>query len=280
MKEKLILGIKGFLLGVANIIPGVSGGTIAIVMGIYEKLISIINNFFKNIKDNILYLLPIGIGIVASVLLLGKVISYSLDNFALITILFFIGLIIGGLPILYKEIKGKESVGNGIVLLVSYVVIFFLAFGLKEGKAVSFESMNIINYLILFVVGIIAAATMVIPGVSGSMVLMIMGYYKPIIDVISDLTNFSNLGHNMAVLIPFGIGVVLGIWLVAKLINFLFAKFKTKTFFGIIGFVLASVFIIIGKTPNLIFNPINIIIGIVLFVFGGFVSYKLSKLEK
>ena len=103
MKEYILLTIKGFFIGLANIIPGVSGGTIAITLGVYEKLIGCISHIFKNLKENIKFLLPIIIGAGISILLLSKVISYSLENYVLPTILFFIGAILGGIPMLAKK---------------------------------------------------------------------------------------------------------------------------------------------------------------------------------
>ena len=277
----VFLVIKGFFLGLANIIPGVSGGTIAIVMGIYEKLLSVINNFFKDIKKNIMFLLPIGIGAIISIILLGKVISYSLDNYALITILFFVGLILGGIPILYKEVKGKEKVSNGLFLIVSYIIVITLSFGFtSNNQGVNFLNMNFWDYIMIFLVGVVAAATMIIPGISGSMILLLLGYYEPIVEVISNLTNFNDFWYNMSILIPLGLGVVLGIWLVAKIITWLFEKFKTKTYFAIIGFVLASVVVMFGKNTNLSFDIINIVGGILLFSIGLIGSYKLSVYEK
>ena len=277
----MFLVIKGFFLGLANIIPGVSGGTIAIVMGIYEKLLNVINNFFKDIKKNIMFLVPIGVGAVIAIISLGKVISYSLDNYALITILFFVGLILGGIPILYKEVKGKEKVSNGIFLFISYILVIILSFGFtSNNQGVSFINMNVMDYIKIFLVGVVAAATMIIPGISGSMVLLLLGYYEPIVEVVSNLTDFSDLWYNMSILIPLGLGVILGVWLVAKLITWLFEKFKTKTYFAIIGFVLASVVVMFGKNSNLNFDIVNIIGGIALFIIGLIISYKLSMYEK
>ena len=109
MKKNISLFIKGFIMGIANIIPGVSGGTLAITLGIYEDLIGVLSNFLKNIKKNIKFLLPIGIGMIASILSLSKVINYCLEHFEIQTILFFIGLILGGLPLILKKAKENET---------------------------------------------------------------------------------------------------------------------------------------------------------------------------
>ena len=277
MKEKLTLVIKGFLIGVANIIPGVSGGTLAITLGIYEKLIGTISHFFKNLKENIKFIIPIGIGAVLSILLLSSVISFCLDKYTLATILFFIGLILGGIPLLNKKIKGHyKNVSNIIIFLLSLVFVISLSI-LKGGNVVSFENMNIINYIMLFLVGVVAAATMIIPGVSGSFVLMLLGYYQPIIDTISSLAKFQNIWGSMLILIPFGIGVLVGIVVISKLLEFLFKKYEVKTYFGVMGFIMASIITIFAGAEGLVFSVPQLLIGLILLGIGFVAAYKLGE---
>lgn len=277
MKEKLTLAIKGFLIGVANIIPGVSGGTLAITLGIYEKLIGAISHFFKNLKENIKFIIPIGIGAVLSILLLSRVISFCLDKYTLATILFFIGLILGGIPLLNKKIKGHyKNVSNIIIFLLSFGFVVALSI-LKGENVVSFENMQVINYIMLFLVGVVAAATMIIPGVSGSFVLMLLGYYKPIVDTIGDLTKFNNIWQDMMILVPFGIGVLVGIVAISKLLEFLFKKYEVKTYFGVMGFIMASIITIFTGAEGLVFSVPQLLIGLILLGIGFAAAYKLGE---
>lgn len=277
MKEKLTLVIKGFLIGVANIIPGVSGGTLAITLGIYEKLIGAISHFFKNLKENIKFIIPIGIGAVLSILLLSRVISFCLDKYTLATILFFIGLILGGIPLLNKKIKGHyKNVSNIIIFLLSFGFVIVLSV-LKGENVVSFANMNIINYIMLFLVGVVAAATMIIPGVSGSFVLMLLGYYKPIVDTIGALTKFNNIWQNIMILVPFGIGVLVGIVAISKLLEFLFKKYEVKTYFGVMGFITASIITIFTGAEGLVFSIPQLLIGLMLLGIGFTAAYKLGE---
>ncbi len=277
MKEKLTLVIKGFLIGVANIIPGVSGGTLAITLGIYEKLIGAISHFFKNLKENIKFIIPIGIGAVLSILLLSRVISFCLDKYTLATILFFIGLILGGIPLLNKKIKGHyKNVSNIIIFLLSFGFVIALSV-LKGENVVSFANMNIINYIMLFLVGVVAAATMIIPGVSGSFVLMLLGYYKPIVDTIGALTKFNNIWQNIMILVPFGIGVLVGIVAISKLLEFLFKKYEVKTYFGVMGFIMASIITIFTGAEGLVFSVPQLLIGLMLLGIGFTAAYKLGE---
>ncbi len=273
----LILMIKGFFIGVANIIPGVSGGTLAITLGIYEQLINAISHFFSDLKNNIKLLLPLGIGAVISIALLAKVLSFCLDNYSWATILFFLGLILGGLPMLWKKVKDdKKKVSNWIIFIIIFAFVASLAF-IKTGDTnISLAGLDLLGYIKLFGVGVLAAATMVIPGISGSFVLMLIGYYKPIIDKISSFFEFNNFIGDAFTLGVFGIGVLIGIVLVAKLLEFLFEKYKGQTYFAVLGFVLSSVVGIIMPILGNKTSVMEIIIGIVLFIIGGTIAYKLG----
>ena len=277
MKEKISLIIKGFILGVANVIPGVSGGTLAITMGIYEELIEVISHFFKNIKKNLKFIIPLGIGAVLSVLIMSKLITLSLDKFPFATTLFFIGLIVGGVPLIAKTVKNEKlNIVNILVFLLTFGLVMVMTFCQTGTNNIDITNINPIMMLILFLVGLIAAATMVIPGVSGSFVLMLLGFYKPVMGTISKLTDFSLLGHNLMVLIPFGIGVLVGIVLVAKLIEFLLAKFRIATYYGILGFVISSIIGLFVSVIGVDKTVIEIIVGIILFLVGTLIGYKLG----
>jgi len=275
MKDKIILVIKGFFMGISNIIPGVSGGTLAITMGIYEELISIISHILTKLKKNIGFLLPILIGAGLAIILGSRIIGYSLDNFPLPTIMFFTGLILGGLPMLYKKIKKDIKVSNIIIFIATFALVIGIAF-LKTGGEVTLLNMGIFDYVKLFIVGMIASATMIIPGISGSFMLMVMGYYGPIIDTINSFTFFNNITNDVLILMPFGIGILVGIVLIAKLLEFLFKKFEVPTYFGIIGFVIASIFGIFTSAEGLIFDIIPFIIGLILMAIGFVIAYKLG----
>ena len=284
--KNIILILKGFFMGIANVIPGVSGGTIAIILGIYEDFISSISNLFKNFKKNFLFLLPIGIGMGLSIVTTSKIVGYSYDHFPLPTLLFFVGLVFGGIPMLLKNVKGNKDskkVSNYVIAFLTFSLVIFMAsykfiFGING--QVSLASLDITGYLLLFVVGIVAAATMVIPGISGSLVLMIIGYYYPIINTINGVLK-GNVLHNLVVLGVFAIGIVIGILSIAKLLEFLFKKYKTKTYYGVIGFVIASIIAIpLSACIELNDLPVTIIqsvIGLILLAVGTIISYKLGE---
>ena len=275
--EYILLILKGMIIGVANIIPGVSGGTLMITLGLYEEVINTISHFFKNFKKNLKFIIPLGIGMVLSILLLSKVISWCLEKHPFPTTIFFIGLILGGLPLLWNKAKAaKYKWSNWLVFIITFGIVLTFAF-LKSGDfVVDLNSLTPVGHIVLFIVGIISAATMVIPGISGSFVLMLLGYYEPIVNTIKDLTKFDLLGHNLAILIPFGLGIVVGIVLVAKLIEYLLKRYPIKTYYGVLGFVLASLVAIIKPLVGISPTVLEIVIAILLLAVGGFIAYKLG----
>ena len=278
--KSIILIIKGFFIGLANVIPGVSGGTIALILGIYEKLINTISHFTKKIKENILFILPIGIGMVLSILLSSGVIDYSYKNYPLATTLFFIGLVLGGVPFSYKKIKNKNNISNWLIFLITFILVITMS--LLNGNStneVTLINLDLFDYLKLFLVGIVASGTMIIPGISGSLVLMLLGYYYPIINLVKELTHFDNLGNNLLIALIFGIGLIIGIIGFAKLIEFLFKKYENKTNYGVLGFICASIVAIPLSTflkINYTFLPLELVIGILLVIIGFIISSKLG----
>lgn len=285
--KNIILVIKGFVMGIANIIPGVSGGTLALTLGIYEKFINAISHFFKNFKENLKFLIPIFIGIILSILTMSNVISYSFNHYALGTTLLFMGLVLGGIPMLLGKVKDTKEVKSFfsyIIFIITFAFVMILAFSEEIfGAGLSSVTLNISmsGLLMMFIVGVIAASTMIIPGVSGSLVLMLLGYYTPIIEAIKEFTHFNNFTVNLFNLGFFGVGVLVGIVLVAKLIEWLFKKYETKTYFGVLGFIIASIIAIpvsvIHEYGFFTFDILSIIIGIVLFILGSFIGFKLGE---
>jgi putative membrane protein len=284
VKEFIANILRGMVIGVSNVIPGVSGGTMMVSMGIYDKLILVLTHFIKRMKEAITLLVPIVIGMLLSIAIFAKIFSEILfPKFPLQTNLFFIGLIIGGLPVIYKRVKGNTV---RLPQIVAFIVLFVVVVGfalIGEGNGSSVDvTFSLSTILKMFGAGVIAAATMVIPGVSGSMVMMILGYYNTIIDTINAFVNalkafdIGAMLNTFIVLIPFGIGVVVGIVAVAKLIEFLLEKYPLITYWAIIGLIAASPFAILIMMDVATVGVVEIISGLVLLVVGFFISMKLG----
>lgn len=239
--------LKGMVIGIANIIPGVSGGTMMVSMGIYDKLIHCITHLFSEFKESVKFLFPIAVGMGIAIIASAFGLEWLFESFPVQANLLFIGLILGSLPIMWKNVKASRIKAGHLIAALAFfaLVVGMAAFGGTEGAAASL-TFSVVNVLKLFVVGVITSATMVIPGVSGSMVLMLMGFYQPILSTITDfigaLTSFDMDGilAGVGILFPFGIGVVAGIFAVAKVVEIIFEKFPLYAYWAIIGLVVAS----------------------------------------
>lgn len=286
--------IKGIFIGIANIIPGVSGGTLALSMGIYDKLIGAVSHFFKDWKQSILTLFPIAIGCGVGIVGFTYAIEYLLSEHTFVTCMAFIGLILGGLPVLVRQLKEKLREGSGSIgisgslcFLLLFAFAVFLPMIGSDTEAMQTLKASPFLIIMMFFIGIIASATMVVPGVSGSMVLMILGYYYGIIDSIKTFLealkafDIPVLFDRCLILAPFGIGVLLGIFLIAKLITFLFEKYGVQTYCAILGLVLSSPFAIFYNTGLFAqlgsLNLMLIASGILFAVVGGVISYFLGE---
>lgn len=282
MKQILI----GIVIGIANIIPGVSGGTMAVSMGIYDKLIHSVTHITKEFKKSVLYVLPIIVGAALAIVGLSFAIEYFFENFPVQTNFLFIGLMLGGLPVVIQRLKGtgkKVSTGNIIALIAFFIlVVGFAALGDGGGESAD-VTFNLVNVVKLFGVGIVASATMIIPGVSGSMMLMLMGYYHVILETITlfikSVLAFDMQGilTAMGVLVPAGIGILLGIVVIAKMIEIVFAKLPNYAFSAIIGLIIASPVAIIMMSDLTRYTWPAILVGLVTFVIGYFIATKLGE---
>lgn len=278
---KMIL--QGMAVGVANIIPGVSGGTMMVAMGLYDKLIHAITHLKSEFKKSMQLLIPIFAGVGLAIVLLSRVFEFLFANYPIPTNFAFCGLIAGSLPFIFKKVEGtKITVDKVIPFLVFFAVVIGMAvMGEASGEAAD-VSFTLVNVIKLLCVGIIAAATMVVPGVSGSMMLMLLGYYDTIIATINDFIdallafNMAELFRTVGILAPFGIGVVIGIFLIAKIIEIIFAKAETHAYFAIIGLIIASPIAILLQTDWAGFSIPTLVISIVTFIAGWFVAGKLG----
>lgn len=276
--------LRGVMIGIANIIPGVSGGTMMVSMGIYDKIIGAINQLFRKLKESVKTLLPYFIGMAVGIVGLSFCIEYFFEKYPLQTALLFIGLIFGGLPVILKKLKGKKINIVGIILFLIFfaLVVLLQIFGGDHGVERVLE-VNAGQLIIMVFIGVITSATMVIPGVSGSMILMALGYYKPILSEINAFIraltamDIKGLLHGFGILFPFGIGVILGIIGIAKLIEYLLKKYEGYTYCAILGLVFASpVAVLLGIGISGV-SAAAVIVSVVTFAAGFIAALFLSK---
>ena len=276
--------LRGMLIGVANVIPGVSGGTMAVSMGIYDKIINAITNLKKEFKKSFVTLLPYGIGIIIGVIGLAFLIEMLFEKYQLPTVACFLGLILGGLPVIVKKVENEKFKFTHLVSFVLFVsVIVFLTLFSTADVTSHDIPFGMASIILMMFLGFISAGTMVIPGVSGSMILMMLGYYEMIIQTINQFIkavtnmNLVVIIETCKILIPFGIGVLIGIVIIAKIINKLLRKYPNATHWGIIGLIVASPFAILYSVNMVGISPTTWIISAITFAFGFLVAMKLSK---
>ncbi len=277
--------VRGLFIGIANIIPGVSGGTMAVSMGVYDKIISAVTNLKKDFKNSVKTLLPYAIGAVVGIICFSYLLKFLLAEYEFPTLALFIGLILGGLPPIIKKVENEKfkitHFISFIVLLLTIIIPAIYAGSLGVGPM---TEISLLSTIILLVLGIVAAGAMVIPGVSGSMILMMVGYYEYINNSINGFVtallhlDLTSMMTSVWILLPFGIGVLIGIFLMAKIIEFLLKKYPNATMWGIIGLIVASPFAIIVGTSIANMTSVTILISLVTFAIGFLVADKLSKM--
>ena len=247
---------KGVAIGSGAILPGISSGVLCVIFGIYEKLLDSILNFFKDIKKNFVFLFPIILGIVCGIILFGNILNYLFYSYPIQIKSIFIGLILGSIPSLFKDInkKNKFRLNYLLYLIISFSIGIFLIF--LENRI----NINIIynyNFLYLVFCGIAMSIGVIVPGISSTIILMLLGVYSTYLYSVSYIY--------IPVLIPIGIGLIIGSIICMKITKILLDKFYIQTFYSIIGFTLGSVFVLLpelnGKLDNLI-SLFCIIIGI------------------
>lgn len=261
---------RGMIMGASDVIPGVSGGTIAVLLGIYDRLIAAINGVVsKDWKKQLGFLVPLGIGVGTAILLLSHAIEWLFEYYPGPTKFFFLGLIIGVLPyLLHKaDAKTKFRTGHFLLLLIGAIFVASLGF-LQTGEVTVIENMSTSTYILLFFSGVIASSAMILPGISGSFMLLIIGVYPTVIGAISNM--------QFDIVAVTGAGIVIGIVLMSKIINFFLMNYYTGTFAIIIGLVIGSIFVVF---PGWSTTASLALLSIGAFALGLAVAYILGKVE-
>ncbi|WP_368505992.1 DUF368 domain-containing protein [Alkalihalophilus sp. As8PL] len=262
---------KGIAMGVSDLIPGVSGGTIALVLGIYQSLIAAINGLFsKEWKQHLAFLVPLGLGIIVTLLTLSHLVEFLLAEYPQPTFFFFLGLIIGIIPTLLKDIDYKRSftpIHYG--LLAIGAIIVGASYFVKDNE-LSAVMTHLVwsDYVLLFFGGWLASTAMILPGVSGSFIFLLLGLYPTVINALSTF--------NIPVIIAVGSGIAIGLVLTSRLITYLFTQYKTGTYALMIGFIVGSIIVIY---PGISGNQFLLYTSIYAFLMGGISAYLLSYFE-
>lgn len=244
IKEKALDLVKGLAIGVSFIIPGVSGGTMAVILGIYDKIINAINNLVKKFVASIKILLPIALGAALAILICWYPFKLAFEHIMLVMVSLFAGFIIGGMPGIIDEVRNVKIkpiyIVVAIIAIVLSVALGILSVLMELNIQSLYDSRPWWLYIIIVLVGIIASFALVMPGISGSMILMVLGFYTPTLNLIDNFLSWTNIGPSLSILACLALGVVLGVILASKIMAFLLSKFRVGTFYAIIGIIIGS----------------------------------------
>lgn len=226
---------KGILIGAGCILPGISSGVLCVIFGIYEKILDSVLNFFSDIRKNFKFLLPIALGGTVGIVIFSKILQYLLYKFPMQTKSIFIGLILGGVVLLFKQMSTKEKfkIKEFFCLLVSLGIGIGMVYIENKVRGASIEN---VSYIYLVFSGFLMSIGIVVPGVSNTIILMLLGVYSLYLSSVSTLY--------LPVLIPMGIGLLLGSLIFMKIIKVLLEKCYVQTMFSIIGFTLGSILVL------------------------------------
>ncbi len=262
---------RGFFIGISDLIPGVSGGTIAFILGIYDELLASISGFFsREWKKHIGFLVPLAIGIGAALLLFSRVIEFLLKNYHAQTQFFFLGLIIGVLPFIAKQANVKKNfkIGHFLVILIVGAALASLAFVSPQDNT-TITTLTATNTIGLFFAGWAGSMAMLLPGISGSFVLLLLGVYSTAIGALSNL--------NLPIIAVIGAGVIVGFIVSSKIISYLLTHFTYITFAVIIGLIIGSVFVMYPGFPK---DGSFLVMSILTFLLGYSWQVYLIHLKK
>jgi len=269
----LKLIFKGFIVGLGKIIPGVSGGMLAILLGVYEESVQAIAHFFRNTKRNILFLGALGIGASLAIVFMSGVIDYSLENYYLPTMLLFIGLMLGGSRSLKREIEGTNCKDYVFQLVVPFLFMILIQF-FQNGTFLINENYS---YFFIFLFGIIDAITMVVPGISGTAILMLLGFYPLLLETFSHLLDPSYLSNTLQIMLPFGLGILVGVLVTVKIVSFLLEKHSVSFHYVIISFFFSSILLLFLQTFKNNYTIGTVITSFLFLILGYFISKFLDS---
>lgn len=263
--------VKGIIIGVAKIIPGLSGAVIMISFNLYDRAIDAITNFFVDPKKNFMFLFNLGIGVVVGIVIFSNILSYFVTNYYVYTTSLFVGLIFGGIPIIINNTNKRRR--DYLVIFLSFCLMSLLSVsGINNDYVIRNDFMDII---VFFVSGLFEAIGTVLPGISSTALLMLMGVYDLYLEIFSNIFNINYIISVFRFFIPFSVGMFVGIVVLAIVVNYLFNNYKSISFSFILGISLSSVFLLILRIIGSIGSIDMIPFSVILFFVGYFITSRI-----
>ncbi len=262
--------LKGAIIGLGKVIPGVSGAMLAASLGVYEKGLEILSNLKTQLLKNIKFVLSIGLGILCAMVLGSKLILYLLNNHYLITMFCFMGMIVGGIKPLYNKVYKDFNIKKLLIFLISFFAIILLS-------VIKIQEKNVSGVFIYILSGISEAVSTIVPGISGTALLMLIGTYDEIMQCFASLFDYSVMLKNLITLVPFVVGLIVGVIGISKILNNLLKKHRVSTYYAIMGFSFSSIVIMFVQTLNKNYSLLEIILSFIFFIIGYGVATKIPE---
>lgn len=265
MKSKYKPVWCGLIIGSTMIVPGVSGGSMAMILGIYDRLISSISSFHKNVKENLIFLIMFAASALVGMFLCSMPIGWLLEHYNMPTLYFFIGAVLGGVPMIAKK-AGVSEVSLEVVgyMLLGAICVLIIS-GIPTGKVSAAVQMEAGGWIWLLFIGVISASALVLPGISVSHFLLVIGIYDQLMEAMREV--------KISYLLPLGIGLVIGIFLITRFLEYLLNRYPRESYLIILGFIFGSV---VGILPGI---PVGmeLIVSILMMIIGFVAIFSLSR---
>lgn len=261
-------------MGIGKIIPGVSGAMLAINFNVYEKLLNSITNFFDDWKNNLKFLFIFGSGVILSIILCSGIILFLLNNYMFLTMMFFIGLILGGT---YNFSKSIIYNYKSILLIIIIIIISFLLLSINNFSTTYAIKNNFIDNIVFFIGGVLEVFASIVPGISGTSLLMIIGIYDNVLKIMSSIFNYSYVITNINIYLSYGMGMFISFIINSYLINYFLNKYKNISYSVILGLAISSILFLVVIAFKVNFTIIEFILGIMLMVIGILISSIFDK---
>lgn len=263
----LMYFLKGIIVGIGGIAPGLSGSVMLIILGLYEKVVKSMSTLFKSFKKNIKFLIPLVLGFAVGVLLFSKVVDFMLTNFEFHTRYLFLGLVIGTVPLFYKEVKKRGFNNKYYLLIVLGAVLGIFLFSLNRNWFPVVTNPNLLQSVLL---GVAVAGSSIIPGVDSAVILSALGLYELYVSSLAQL--------NISIIVPALLGLVIGAVLISSVMHILIKNFYTITFSVIFGLFLSIIPNVLNSSCA-ITSVHSLVVAVILVVIGFFVSFYFEDVK-
>lgn len=260
--------LKGIIVGIGGISPGLSGSVLLVIFGLYQETVNAIGTLFKNFRKNITFLFPLFLGFGVGVIVFSKIVNFLLNNYEMYTRFTFLGLVLGTIPLFYKEVKKEGFRKKYYIVIVASIILGISIFYFNKQLFPQIQNPNLLQSIFL---GVAVAGSSIIPGVDSAVILSSLGLYEL---YVSSLAEFK-----LSILVPAGFGLIIGAVVISYIINRLIKRYYTLTFSIIFGLFISIIPSVLANNSIIALN-LSSIISIILLILGFAISYFLGDVKE